>query len=81
MAGAGLDLATGARFRVQAMHHQFQLDMTCGGCARAVTQALLALDPQARVQIDLPARTADVDSDKPRAELAQALAEAGYEAA
>ena len=59
--------------------HQFTLpDMSCGHCVAAITAALQAADAQARVDIDLNAKTAQVDSALPREALAAALAEAGY---
>mgnify|MGYP000237459120 CR=1 FL=1 len=61
------------------MQHQFTLpDMSCGHCRAAITAALQALDPQARIEVDLPARLATVDSALSRAALAAALVEAGY---
>ena len=57
----------------------FQVDaMSCGHCVRAVTEALQAADPAARVEVDLARKTVHVESSRPRAELAEALAEAGY---
>ncbi|MFN3862313.1 MAG: heavy-metal-associated domain-containing protein [Roseateles sp.] len=59
--------------------HIFNLpDMSCGHCVAAVTQALQAADAQARVQVDLATRTAQVDSTLARETLARALSEAGY---
>ncbi len=59
--------------------HRFTLpDMSCGHCVAAITEALQALDAQARIAIDRDARTAEVDSALPRETLAAALAEAGY---
>jgi copper chaperone len=61
---------------------EFQLpDMTCGHCVKAVTQALREVDPEARVEIDLPAHRVRVESTRPRETLAAALAEAGYQPA
>lgn len=53
-------------------------DMTCGGCARAVTAAVKAIDPEARVEADPPARTVRVESRRPESEIRAALAEAGF---
>ncbi|RTL44341.1 MAG: copper chaperone [Burkholderiales bacterium] len=53
-------------------------DMSCGHCVAAITEALKAADPQARVDIDRDTRTARVDSQLPRERLATALSEAGY---
>lgn len=59
--------------------HRFTLpDMSCGHCVAAITEALTAVDAQARITIDRDARTAQVDSTLPRDALAAALADAGY---
>ena len=52
--------------------------MSCGHCVRAVTEALQEVDPAATVEVDLARKTVRVESTRPRAALAQALAEAGY---
>jgi copper chaperone len=52
--------------------------MTCGHCEKAVTQALLTLDAQAKVVIDRTQNTVQVDSEKNREALAQAIADEGY---
>jgi copper chaperone len=52
--------------------------MTCGHCEKAVTQALLALDAQAKVVIDRSHNSVQVDSEKSREALAQAIADEGY---
>ncbi|MCU0889902.1 MAG: heavy-metal-associated domain-containing protein [Rubritepida sp.] len=53
-------------------------NMTCGHCARTVTEAVKAADPAALVEIDLPTQQVKVDSDAPREELAARLAAAGF---
>jgi copper chaperone len=53
-------------------------DMSCGHCASVITQTVKQVDPQAKVEIDLPSHTVKVDSVQDRPALAQALAEAGY---
>jgi copper chaperone len=55
--------------------------MTCGHCEKAVTQALLALDAQAKVVIDRTQNKVQVDSEQPRETLAKAMAEEGYRVA
>lgn len=60
------------------MHHFNLPDMSCGHCVAAITEAIQAVDAQARIAIDRDHRTADVDSDLPRDVLAAALTEAGY---
>lgn len=52
--------------------------MTCGHCEKAVTNALLSLDAQAKVVIDRTHNSVQVDSEKSREALAQAIADEGY---
>lgn len=52
--------------------------MTCGHCEKAVTKALLSLDALAKVVIDRTHNSVQVDSDKSREALAQAIADEGY---
>jgi copper chaperone len=52
--------------------------MTCGHCEKAVTKALLSLDAQAKVVIDRAHNSVQVDSEKSREALAQAIADEGY---
>ena len=54
--------------------------MTCGGCVRAVTNAIKARSPSANVAIDLASGTVTVDGADPKA-VAAAIADAGYELA
>ena len=58
---------------------QFHLDdMTCGGCARAVTKAIQAVDPQATVVADPPTHLVQVQTSAPEAQIVAALHEAGF---
>jgi len=52
--------------------------MTCGHCARTVTDTVHRIDAQARVDIDLGAHRVRIDSPRPVDEFRQALAEEGY---
>lgn len=52
--------------------------MSCGHCVSAVSQAIKALDPDARVEVDLAHKKVKIESEESPARLAQALAEAGY---
>ncbi len=54
--------------------------MTCGHCVRAVTRAIQDADPQARVEIDLPARQAKVDSSLVAQRIVELIGEEGYQA-
>lgn len=61
------------------MNHFFTVEgMTCGHCEKAVTQAVLALDTQAKVVINRLQNSVSVTSEKNRDALAQAIAEEGY---
>ncbi|PPE68030.1 heavy-metal-associated domain-containing protein [Caldimonas caldifontis] len=55
-------------------------DMTCGHCVRTVTQTVQKLDPQARIEIDLPAQRVKIETQQPPEAVRQALAEEGYPA-
>lgn len=58
---------------------QFSIpSMSCGHCMKAVTQAVQAVDPQAKVDVDLGTKTVKVESQAGREQLVRALAEAGY---
>jgi copper chaperone len=52
--------------------------MTCGHCEKAVTNALLALDAQAKVTIHRLQNSVQVASEKNRQDLAQAIVNEGY---
>jgi len=59
--------------------HRFQVpEMSCGHCVRAITAAVQARDPAARVEIDLADRKVAVSSTLAPAELAAAITAAGY---
>jgi copper chaperone len=55
--------------------------MTCGHCEKAVTQAVQAVDPQARISIDRPSGKVEVQTSEAREAIARAIAEEGYEVA
>ena len=52
--------------------------MTCGHCEKAVTRALLQVDPDAKVAIDRSQNRVTVSSDKEKPALVQAIVEEGY---
>lgn len=61
------------------MNHIFTVEgMSCGHCEKAVTKALLAQDAQAKVVIDRLLNRVQVDSEKDRQALAQAIGDEGY---
>lgn len=53
-------------------------DMTCGGCAEAVTRIVTRIDPAAVVEIDLPTQKVAITSQHPDAELRDALSRGGF---
>lgn len=53
-------------------------DMTCGHCVRAITQAVTAADPAAKVQVDLATRQVQVETTASRDAVVASLTEAGY---
>lgn len=55
-------------------------DMSCGHCKAAVEKAVAAADPAARVQVDLPARTAEIETAAAPEAVLAALAAEGYPA-
>ncbi|KAB2707052.1 heavy-metal-associated domain-containing protein [Brucella intermedia] len=55
-------------------------DMTCGGCAKSVTQAIQSIDPNAKVATNPEARTVVVETTATLAALQLVLEEAGYPA-
>ncbi|WP_332748780.1 heavy-metal-associated domain-containing protein [Hydrogenophaga sp.] len=55
--------------------------MTCGHCEKSVTTAIKLVDPQAQVTIDRAQNRVEVNSTQPRAALAAAIREEGYQVA
>lgn len=55
--------------------------LSCGHCARAVTEAVHEVDPQAQVEVDLATKHVRVQTQAERERVMAALAEAGYPAA
>ena len=56
-------------------------NMSCGHCVRAITQAVVAADPAAKVQADLATRQVQVDTTASRDAVVASLTEAGYQPA
>ena len=60
--------------------HQFNVQgMTCSHCEMAVRNAILRLEPQAWVHIDLSSGKVEVKSTLKRDVLAQVIAQEGYQ--
>ena len=61
------------------MNHLFTvIGMTCGHCEKAVTAAIVRLDPLALVEIERSANKVQVQSEQSHEALAQAIVEEGY---
>jgi copper chaperone len=62
--------------------HRIKIEkMGCGGCAKSVTRAILAVEPNARVEIDLGAKTVTVSGAAGTMDrIAGAIAAAGFPA-
>ena len=54
--------------------------MTCGGCAKSVTNALQSVDADARIETDPDTREVRVETKADEAALRAVLEEAGYPA-
>ncbi len=53
-------------------------NMTCGGCARGVTSAIKAIDPEASIITDPPSRTVQIETNVTKDEIVSALVDAGF---
>ena len=53
--------------------------MTCGGCVRAVTNAITARDAAAQVEVDLPAGVVSVEGDLSEDTVKDAVEGAGFD--
>jgi len=53
-------------------------NMVCGGCARSVTKAIHAVDPDAQVVADPPSHTVDVTTTATREQIMTALRAAQF---
>jgi copper chaperone len=52
--------------------------MTCGGCINAVTRAVQAQDPGAKVQADLATQTVQIETTLSPAQASQLITDAGF---
>jgi copper chaperone len=61
---------------------RFKVDkMGCGGCAKSVTRAVQAIEPNARIEVDLGAKLVTVSGAfVPTDRIAQAIIGAGFPA-
>lgn len=60
---------------------QFHVEnMTCGSCVKHITQAIAAIDPNAKVEVNIADKKVTVDSITSAQAIEAALAEDGYPA-
>ena len=60
---------------------QFHVEnMSCGSCVKHITQAIAAIDPNAKVDVNIADRKVTVDSVASAQDIEAALAEDGYPA-
>ncbi|MEI6612444.1 heavy-metal-associated domain-containing protein [Polynucleobacter sp.] len=52
--------------------------MTCGGCINAVTRAIQAQDPQAKVQADLATQTVSLETSLSATQASELITDAGF---
>ena len=52
--------------------------MTCGGCINAITRAIQAEDPQAKVQADLTSQVVDLETSLSATQVSQIITNAGF---
>lgn len=55
-------------------------EMTCGGCASAVTRAVQRIDSTAKVDVNLQTKQVKIDSTQPVDKLIEVIADAGFPA-
>lgn len=55
-------------------------DMSCGHCKASIEKAITALDPAAQVGVDLTAKTVDVSTTVPDADIIAAVRAKGFDA-
>jgi copper chaperone len=60
------------------MHTLFVSGMTCGGCTKAITQAVQLQDAEATVQVDLDSQKVEIESRLDRETLVTIIADAGF---
>lgn len=54
-------------------------DMVCGGCVEIITQAVISVDPTAKVSADLATKTLDLETQASTEVVQEAIAKAGYQ--
>ncbi|WP_233869765.1 heavy-metal-associated domain-containing protein [Paraburkholderia adhaesiva] len=53
-------------------------DMSCGGCANAITRAVTAIDPHATLEIDVATKVVKIESVTESGKIITAIEDAGF---
>ncbi len=54
------------------------LDITCDGCAETISESIKTMEPDAKVDVDVNAKTVTVESAASEETIKQAITAAGY---
>ena len=61
------------------MIKRYKVDgMTCGGCAASVSQAINAVEPNAKIQVDVQKGIVSIEAVDDDRNVAQAVADSGF---
>ncbi len=53
-------------------------DISCDGCAESITESIHTMEPDAKVEVDVKAKTVTVESAASEETIKQAITSAGY---
>ncbi len=53
-------------------------DISCDGCAESITESIHTMEPNAKVEVDVKAKTVTVESAASEETIKQAITSAGY---
>jgi len=53
--------------------------MNCGHCTKTITNAILAIDPQAVVETDIPSQSVKVSTQLDNQKISAVVVDAGYD--
>ena len=53
--------------------------MNCGHCTQTITKVILGIDPEAKIDTDIPKQTVTVTSSLDREQLSETIVDAGYD--
>ena len=59
--------------------YEFKVEgMTCGGCAKSVTNSVKKVDSDASVEVDLKTKLVKINSTKNQADISASIVNAGF---